>query len=292
MQLVEYLLPFVDVNAINSEGFRAIDKVDPAAFENESNSTKITRIVEEVRGSRSFIGSSRPSNSVHFKQESKGIEKIMDVDTLVASLIATITFAAIFTVPGGINDDKDSGINSKTGRVAPARGHSGDVSTHSGIARLTLNTLFQVFLFSDSLAMFASLTVVIAWLFRERLQTKLIADRSLIAHLSVLSLGTSVVSTGLAFLSATILITIPSPNNSENRGKYRLLLWGEVFTAFSAPALSLIFLSILWAIEYHLKATVEIRARLRMKLKEALIYIIPPFAIVLGIIIGYGCTKV
>ncbi|XP_057815119.1 ankyrin repeat-containing protein NPR4 [Cryptomeria japonica] len=286
-ELVEYILPFVNVNAINNDGLRAIDKAPLATFQNEPCFTKITWIVEEAGGSRSFIGNSRHSNSVDFKQESNGIHKIMDVDTLVASLIATITFAAIFTVPGGTYNN-DSGTGGKSARAATAHGHSGDVSTNNGIARLTLNTLFQVFLFSDSLAMFASLTVVIAWLFRERLQTKLIADRSLLANLTVVSLGTSVVSTGLAFLSATILITIPPSKYAdvENSGKYRLLFWGEILTAFSAPALSLIFLSTLWTIEYHFKATVEFRARLRKQLKEALIYIIPPFAIVLGIIIG------
>ncbi|GLJ27968.1 hypothetical protein SUGI_0549280 [Cryptomeria japonica] len=290
-ELVEYLLPFVNVNTINNEGLRAIDKADPAAFDNEFKFTRIAGIVEEVGGSRSFIGNFRPPNSMDFKQGSNGDEKIMDVDTLVASLIATITFAAIFTVPGG-TDNNDSGTGGKSGRVVATHKPSGDISINSGIARMTLDTIFQVFLFSDSLAMFASLTVVIAWLFRERLQTKLIADRSLLANLSALSLGTSVVSTGLAFLSATILLTIPSKSQQkENSHKYDLLLWGEIFTAFSTPLLSVIFLSTLWAIEYHFKATVEIRARLRKQLKEALIYMIPPFAIVLGIIIGYGFTK-
>ncbi|GLJ27982.1 hypothetical protein SUGI_0549530 [Cryptomeria japonica] len=135
--------------------------------------------------------------------------------------------------------------------------------------------------------MFASLTVVIAWLFRERLQTKLFADHSLLTKLSVLSLGISIVSTGLAFLSATILVTIPR-DDINNHGEYKPLLWGEILIAFSAPALSLILLSILWAVEYNFNATLDIRARLRMQVKEALIYIIPPFAVVLGIIIAFG----
>ncbi|XP_057838827.2 ankyrin repeat-containing protein ITN1-like [Cryptomeria japonica] len=272
-ELVEYLLPFVNVKAINNEGFRAIDKAAPATF------TKITGILKEVGGSRSFIANSRPLNSMEFKQESTVPEKILDVDTLVASLIATVTFAAIFTVPGGIDED-DNG-------TAPTS--SAAASTHTGVARMVLQTLFKVFLFSDSLAMFSSLSVVIAWLFRERLQTKLFADHSLLPKLSVLSLGTSIISTGLAFLSATILVTIPrNSKKMDDHYEYELLLWGEILTAFSAPALSLILLSILWAIEYNFKATVEIQARLKKQIKETLIYIIPPLAIVLGIIIGYG----
>ncbi|XP_057815113.1 ankyrin repeat-containing protein ITN1-like [Cryptomeria japonica] len=243
-ELVEYLLRFSNVNAINNGGLRATDIAAPSAFKNESHFNKITAIFEEARGSRSLIGNSRPLNSMGFKQESTIFEKIMDVDTLVASLIATITFAAIFTVPGGI-DDKDSETD----------------HPHTGVAQMVFKTLFQVFLFSDSLAMFSSLSVVIAWLFRERLETKLFADHSLLAKLSVLSLGTSIICTGLAFLNATILITVPrNSKEMKDHHEYELLLWGEIFTAFLAPALSLITLSILWTIEYNFKATVEIQA--------------------------------
>ncbi|KAH9304505.1 hypothetical protein KI387_008909 [Taxus chinensis] len=270
-QLVGFLLSFpnIKVNAINSEGLSAID----VAAKDNPNSVQIISILEDAGASRSFIGHSDPRQSMDSKQENSGDQKIMDVDTLVASLIATVTFTAIFTVPGGI-DEKDL--------------------KHQGVARRALETLFQVFLFSDSLAMFASLTVVIAWLFRERLQSKLIADRSLLANLSVLSLGTSIISTGLAFLSATILVTIPhNYNNMKNRHdakEYRLLLGGEIFTAFFVPSLALGFLTVLWVIEYYFKATVEIQVRLKKQLKQVIIYVVPPFVIVLGIIIGYGAV--
>ncbi|XP_057818430.2 ankyrin repeat-containing protein At5g02620-like [Cryptomeria japonica] len=141
-ELVEYLLPFVNVKAINNEGFRAIDKAAPATF------TKIREILKEVGESRSFIANSRPLNSMQFKQESTIAEKILDVDTLVASLIAAVTFAAIFTVPGGVDED-DSG-------TAPTPSNA--ASTHTGVARMVLQTLFKVFLFSDSLAMLSSLS--------------------------------------------------------------------------------------------------------------------------------------
>lgn len=239
-------------------------------------------ILQQHGASESYIAEN-PLSPVDFKQDSNVPEKIIDVDTLVASLIATITFAAIFTVPGGI-DDKDSKTESQTKGIAPSPSGDG-----SGVARMALEILFQVFLFSDSLAMFGSLTVVIAWLFRERLQTKLMSDRSLLPKLSALSLGISIVSTGLAFLSATILVNVPRDSeNRSNSAEYESLLWGEIFTAFSAPALSLLLLTILWTIEYNFNATLEIRARLRKQVKEGLIYIIPPLALVLGIIIAFG----
>ncbi|GLJ27965.1 hypothetical protein SUGI_0549210 [Cryptomeria japonica] len=223
-ELVEYLLPFVNLDAINNEGRSAFDIHIAAAAATSKNEPKFTKITDILKG---HGASERSLKSVDFKQESYANEKIMDVDTLVASLIATITFAAIFTVPGGI-DDKDCGNYNEHSGAAPTPGGDG-----CGVARMALKTLFQVFLFSDSLAMFASLTVVIAWLFRERLQTKLIADRSLLAKLSVLSLGVSIISTGLAFLSATILVTVPRDDKkNNNRSEYDSLLWAiSMFTA-------------------------------------------------------------
>ncbi|GLJ27974.1 hypothetical protein SUGI_0549360 [Cryptomeria japonica] len=273
-ELVRYILPFLNVDAINNEGLRAIDVATPATYRDESKFTEIRRILEDQGASRSSVGNPRTPNSMDLKQGSNVSEKIMDMDTLVASLIATITFAAIFQIPGGI-DDKGSGADDKHSAPAPAPGGDG-----TGVARMALETLFHVFLFSDSLAMFASLTVVIAWLFRQRLQTKINEEGSVLAKLSVLSLGISIVSTGLAFLTATILVTVPRHfKKMKDRDEYNLLLWGEILTAFAAPAVFLILLSIFWAIQYNFNATGKIRQRLRMQLKEALIYIIPPFAV-------------
>lgn len=76
---------------------------------------------------------------VYYKEDTNVPDKIIDVDTLVASLIVTIAFVAIFTIPGR-SHDKDSKIESKTARIASTP--SGD---KSGVARMDLDTLFQVF---------------------------------------------------------------------------------------------------------------------------------------------------
>ena len=59
---------------------------------------------------------------------------------LVATLVATVTFAAGFTVPGG-NDDSDP---------------------HKGMAKFLQHHLFQAFVISNTIAMYSSVTVVVA----------------------------------------------------------------------------------------------------------------------------------
>ncbi|GLJ28005.1 hypothetical protein SUGI_0549850 [Cryptomeria japonica] len=60
------------------------------------------------------------------------------------------------------------------------------------------------------------------------------------------------------------------------------------FTAFIVPSLALFFLSMLWIIEYYFKATIEHQAHLWKLFKQVLIYIIPSFSIIFGIIVCYG----
>ncbi|KAH9304484.1 hypothetical protein KI387_008888, partial [Taxus chinensis] len=177
-----------------NKGLSPLDIAIEVASQNTSDFGEIVRIFEGVGATHSLIRHSKPwKHSQQNNSKDNGSmqdDKILDVDNLVASFIATVTFAAIFQVPGGTNE-------------------SNDIRNHIGVARMSLETVFQVFLFLDCLAFFASMTVVIAWLFRERLQTRLIANQSPLAKFSMLSLGTSIISIGLAFLSATILVTVP-----------------------------------------------------------------------------------
>ncbi|GLJ28006.1 hypothetical protein SUGI_0549860 [Cryptomeria japonica] len=138
-QLVEYLVSFpnVNVNAINGDGKTVLDIV---TSENKPRCDKIKCILEDAGASQSCINNSEPQKSTGSEQGNGDEGKIMGVDTLVASLIASITFSVIFQVPGGVT----SGFKNKG---------------ENEVASLGLNTLFQIFLFSDSLALFSSLTV-------------------------------------------------------------------------------------------------------------------------------------
>ncbi|KAH9304512.1 hypothetical protein KI387_008916 [Taxus chinensis] len=277
-QLVEYLLSFslVKLNGVNNNGLTAFD----IATNDKSNANPtfgmIANILEDSGATHSFI---QHSNSVDSSQSEQNKnqnggngEKVMDVDTLVASLVATITFAAMFQVPGGT--DKEA-------------------------AKLSLNTLFQLFLFSDCLAFFSSMTVVIAWIFRERLQGKLTIDRSPLAKLSLLSLELSIMSTALAFLSATILVTIP--RNLETRKndqyakhvkKYEFIFLGEILTASLVPSLAIMFLSLVWAYEYYFRSTNDHQQTLKGQFNQVVIYIIPPCLLILAVIVSYGLNQV
>ncbi|KAH9304513.1 hypothetical protein KI387_008917 [Taxus chinensis] len=277
-KLVEYLLSFpnIKLNTVNHKGLTAFDIVTAAQSTENSNFGTIARILEDGGATQSFI---QQSNSKSFSQSEKnnnqngGNEnKIMDVDTLVASLIATITFAAMFQVPGGTDNE---------------------------VAKLSLETLFQLFLFSDCLAFFASITVVMAWIFRERLQGKLTVDRSPLAKLSLLSLEVAIMSTSLAFVSATILVTIPRNLDTHKTDKYakdskeyELIFGGEILTASVVPLIAIMFLSLTWVYEYYFRSTNDQQQKLKRHFRQVVIYIIPPCLLIFAVILVYGLKKV
>ncbi|GLJ27878.1 hypothetical protein SUGI_0547240 [Cryptomeria japonica] len=190
MQLVDLLLspPDVDVNALNDEGMTALD-IASAAPQDNPNSAHIIRRLRDIGASRSGVV---PKSST----KSDGSKKEIDSDTVnthmvVASLIATVTFAAIFQIPGGIEDDKDS--------------------IHYGAAKLAFSKALRLFLFSNTAAFTSSLTVVAGWLLRQNLKYRYLGN-SLIHILSESSEGCLLVSifwTVVAFVSATITVIMP-----------------------------------------------------------------------------------
>ncbi|KAL8504602.1 hypothetical protein ACS0TY_015966 [Phlomoides rotata] len=79
------------------------------------------------------------------KMQSEGLNNAITSTTVVAVLIATVAFAAIFTLPGQYEDDPE--------HLPP--GYS------SGEAKIAPNIEFTIFLIFDSLALFISLAVVV-----------------------------------------------------------------------------------------------------------------------------------
>ncbi|GLJ27990.1 hypothetical protein SUGI_0549620 [Cryptomeria japonica] len=270
-QLVEYLLSFsgIKVNALNNEGQSALDIADGVESDNKCNFSRIAMILKDEGATRNFTLHSKASRqSEQSKNQSRGEEdKVMAVDTLVASLVATVTFAAAFQVPGGTNKDTTS---------------------------MALETLFQVFLFSDCLAFFASITVVMAWIFRERLQEKLTMDRSPLAKLSLLCLELSVMSTALAFVSAVILATIPRNLDKSNNNfrEYQLIFGGEILTASLVPTIAVLILALVWTFEYYFRATNDSRQKLETQIRQVIIYIVPPCLLIFGVIFTYGYSLI
>ncbi|GLJ28041.1 hypothetical protein SUGI_0550670 [Cryptomeria japonica] len=230
VQLVDQLLSFPGVkeDLVNNKGLSPLDIAIHAESQDKPNYGNIAKRLKDFGGTQSLVCHCRSKSSPWKSQKTTNKirleSKIFDVDTLVASLIATVTFPAVFQVPGGT--DKESVLGS-----------------------MSLETVFHVFLFSDCLRFFASMTVAIEWIFRERFQTKLVADRSALAKLSMVSLGIAIVSTCLAFLSAAILVTIPrkldSSQNKRRKKEYKIIFTGEATVIiFLAPLLVLVFLSL------------------------------------------------
>ncbi|OVA18243.1 Ankyrin repeat [Macleaya cordata] len=79
------------------------------------------------------------------KMHAEGLNNAINSTTVVAVLIATVAFAAIFTVPGQFEDDPEH----------VPKGHS------VGEARIAPKAPFMIFFIFDSIALFISLAVVV-----------------------------------------------------------------------------------------------------------------------------------
>ncbi|CAH8361680.1 unnamed protein product [Eruca vesicaria subsp. sativa] len=169
----------VDVKKTNNKGFTALD-------------------VAEVNIDSSFIFHQRvtlfaltngrtPSSSIPTTENRRIFMKLADgerykdqVNTLllVATLVATMTFTAGFTLPGGYNGS------------AP----------NVGMSVLTKKTAFQVFLVCDTLAMYSSIIVIVALIWGQLRDVSLIRKAFLIA---LPFLGLALTSMSIAFMAGT-----------------------------------------------------------------------------------------
>ncbi|GLT89657.1 hypothetical protein SLE2022_076340 [Rubroshorea leprosula] len=97
--------------------------------------------IEHTHQTRKHVqGMAKRANKMH----TEGINNAINSTTVVAVLIATVAFAAIFSVPGKYVDSK-----------MPTSGFS------PGEARIAPNPAFMIFIIFDSVALFISLAVVV-----------------------------------------------------------------------------------------------------------------------------------
>ncbi|PIN08753.1 26S proteasome regulatory complex, subunit PSMD10 [Handroanthus impetiginosus] len=176
LQIVQTILKHEGINkeAINKLGETAFDTAEKAGH------SEISAVLREhgVRSSKSITPQPQPSAARELKQtvsdikhevhdqlehtrqtrrrvrgiakrlnkmQSEGLNNAITSTTVVAVLIATVAFAAIFTLPGQYVDNPD--------KVPP--GYS------PGEAHIAPNIEFTIFLIFDSLALFISLAVVV-----------------------------------------------------------------------------------------------------------------------------------
>ncbi|GLJ27966.1 hypothetical protein SUGI_0549220 [Cryptomeria japonica] len=136
---------------------------------------------------------SDPTNANDSKQG--GNKNIMNTHMVVASLIAGVTFAAMFHIPGGIEENDKKSI-------------------HYGAAKMAFRKPFKISIFSDTAAFTTSLIVVAAWLVRQLYGDTESRTSSVTFHISAVTLLFSILWTIAAFVSATIILIIPA--NYEN----------------------------------------------------------------------------
>ncbi|XP_059076922.1 ankyrin repeat-containing protein NPR4-like [Cryptomeria japonica] len=203
--LVRYLVSFqganvnaLDINALNDEDKTALDIASAAAPHNP-NCDSIKQILENAGGIRwSFIPNSNITSDPSNEPEQGEDKDIVDTHMVVASLIATVTFAAIFQIPGGIDDN----INSE----------------HYEAAKMAFRRLFRFFIFSDTAAFTSSLTVVVAWVVKQLLGDTYSGRQTALSRLSGITLIVSILWTIAAFVSASVIVIVP-PHHEKLKSK-------------------------------------------------------------------------
>lgn len=115
------------------------------------------------------------------KEHAKWIKDQINIRLLVATLVATVTFAAGFTLPSGYNASSDP---------------------HPGTATLLHDGVFQLFVISNTLAMYSSIHAV-AVLLWGHITYLYIAELAYFAAGPILL--TSLTSMSVAFMAATIV---------------------------------------------------------------------------------------
>ncbi|XP_059667773.1 ankyrin repeat-containing protein At5g02620-like [Cornus florida] len=140
--------------------------------------------LEHTRRTRKSVrGIAKQVNKMH----EEGLNNAITSTTVVSVLIATVTFAAIFTVPGQYVDDPNN--------VPPG--------LSVGEANIAPNPSFMVFFISDSLALFISLAVVVVQTSVVAVERK--AKKQMMAVINKL-MWLACVFVAVAFLSLSYII--------------------------------------------------------------------------------------
>ncbi|KAM7462927.1 hypothetical protein LguiA_031048 [Lonicera macranthoides] len=161
LSISNYSLPQLILHPMADKGVSNYDKMTPLDLvTNNVDMPMATKneIVEELKNAGATVGLPYQRNvkkdgifgeekEENFEEERKKIWEEAQTHVIVATLIATITFAAGFTMPGGFIQ-------------------SG--SSHQGMAVLTKSTAFQAFIISDTIALVLSTSAIFMYFFASR----------------------------------------------------------------------------------------------------------------------------
>eukprot|EP01018_Ginkgo_biloba_P005025 Gb_30610 [translate_table: standard] len=214
-QMVELLVlsPRLNINAINKQGFTALD-----IAKNEKDHINMESMIsmEEVlerNGGRQGPG---PLTLCEKTSTVERLSNLGNIGSLVAGLIATVTFEAVLNIPGYL-------------QVETSSSHSPSVSEYHDYD----NGYFQTFMVSDAMAFFAALNVILIWLIMEPLRlTKLTRIRRIMV-LSNVVLVIALVFTALAFYSFYSMTL--SKSSLDSNGPYVALAVGMMFVFIVGP---------------------------------------------------------
>eukprot|EP01018_Ginkgo_biloba_P006852 Gb_19486 [translate_table: standard] len=191
-QMVELLVsfPIMNINAINKEGFTALDM---AINETEIDSKLVILDTLERAGA---IKGSKPLISCYGEEEKsirpmQSHQNLGTVATLVAGLIASLTFQAIVNGPDWIQRNYP---NTTLESV-----HRGDPS---------INKYVRLFIISDIIAFATSMFVIILWMVWEPLIG--VFPRRFVFYSGSIW-GISLYFTYMAFIAATNTLIFPEP---------------------------------------------------------------------------------
>ncbi|XP_023915811.2 protein ACCELERATED CELL DEATH 6 [Quercus suber] len=176
----------VDLKLLNEEGKTALDIAGKYSGKVPSFRERLTWLALRYAGvshapststTKDNLPSSKPREAPNMDNYKDRVNTLL----LVATLVATVTFAAGFTVPGG-NDDSDP---------------------HKGMAKFLRHHLFQVFIISNTIAMYSSVTVVVALIWAQ------LGDLNLVIaslKFAVPVLGLALIMVSSAFMTGSYLM--------------------------------------------------------------------------------------
>ncbi|CAL5413376.1 unnamed protein product [Camellia sinensis] len=168
----------VNVNLRNHGGKTALDVVEELMETEVSLTQRITRLILQPSATRKTI---RPE----LKPESPATKEYRDnmVNTLllVSILVTTVTFSAGFTLPGGYNNSYP----------------------HEGMATLVTRLSFQIFLISNTIALYSSIIAAVNLFWAQFSDTKLVTGA---LNISGPLLGVSLVMMSVAFTTGVYLV--------------------------------------------------------------------------------------
>ncbi|KAK4478267.1 hypothetical protein RD792_017554 [Penstemon davidsonii] len=172
----------VDVKLVNHEGMTALDIAESNMLQNPPFRQRLTWSALKSAGTPRFLFRKThdrmiPTNSYMVDFFKERVNTLL----LVSTLVATITFAAGFTMPGGYNSS----------------------DTDLGMATMLRNGKFHIFVLCDTMAMYCSSVVVVALIFAQLGDLRLM-HTSLSLALPLLGIALTMMS--MAFTAGVYLV--------------------------------------------------------------------------------------